>query len=221
MFASLLLMLGGLLGSIFALVQKSATLDKTIWEFLRSVPAEWALVASLGTAVLGVVALRTQRSVWAWLGCALALGSLAFLGLVPVLGLVAAVFLMISAAEGEETRAGGRRLHADQWPDKALAASLFLVVGGLLAILQGILLFAGKLEPIVFAGTPTAALLSLAFGAAGLAGGADAYRVRRPWSIVVASILVVASLAFAVGGPLLGAAALVFVWLAGRENEFP
>lgn len=223
MFAAMLLVIAGVLGAIFATLRIAGlTIDKGIADTLEVMGPEPGLVLSLATAALALHAIRHQAAVWAWLAVATAILSMGMLGLVPVLAFVAAGFLVRSRVEGEETIHDERRLHASLWPDKALAASLLLFVGGAILLLQALVVFRNDilLPEEVRGWSDAVAAASLAAGAWSLYASFEVYRLRRPWTGHVAAALNVATFAFAALGPALGIATFILLRKAGGEREF-
>lgn len=219
LFASSLVVMAGILSAVFLLVTEVASVDKTrIPEVLRDVPLASVLLLSLGSIAMGIVAMRTKRLVWAWIAGILCVASLGAFGLASVAGLVALVFLLVAVAEGEGKEP---RLASNQWPDKALAASLVLAVAGLLAIWQGLAVFFGRMDPIIVKDVPAVmGAIDLALGFVAIAGAMEAFKVRHPRVVLLGALAAIVSVAGYVVGPALGLTAMVLVFAAHREREW-
>jgi hypothetical protein len=224
MFAALLLLVAGALGTLHGVLEAAgATFGDSIPAWLRAMPTPFVLLGSIAAALLGLVALRTQRSLFALLGALAAVASTGLFGIVSALGLLSLGFLALSRREDEPTRGEGR-IAASAWPDKAMAASLFLVVAAAVALFQAVALMAGRLSvPIL----PDAAgfrwglgLFDLLAAAAGIAAAREVYLLRRPWLGWTAGILLVASAGLYLLAPLAALVALLLLDLARREGEF-
>lgn len=226
MFAALLLMVAGILGAAFGFLKPAVSFGSCpdasctpVPDFLREYP--WFIEAplSLAAAGLGFASLRLHRTRYAIAGAVCAVASLGLMGLEAVMAAVAGVLLVMGHREGEQHFRGGRRLEASQWPDKAISASLFLFVAGLLAVAAGLLLFSDRLNPwlMPMAVEGGAALVA---GLVALAASYESYRVRRAWLGFLACLLLVATLALYGLVPLLALVAGWFLRQAGREHEF-
>ncbi len=223
MYAALLLVLGGTLGALFALVQLSgATIGGDVPRVFRVYPAGFSLGLSVLTIALGIVSFRYQASLYAYVGVATALGSMGALGLVPLIALFSVANLVLSRMEGEETLHDGRILEAHHWPDKALAASLFLLVAGLAALLQGAAVAGGRFDhPVFLASTPAAgAAVDFVAGVSAVVASREVFLQRRAWAGWLGSGLAFLTFGFYVLAPALAMTASVFLALAGRESEF-
>jgi len=225
MFASIMLILAGTMGTLFGLVASlpNSTLGGTgrIPAWLRDYPGYLQLGLSIATLVLGFVSLRAKQKRFAYVGCATGLASLGFLGLVPVLSFIAVGFLVQAHREGEDMTGTARKFAAHDWPDKALAASLFLLVAGVLAALWGALILFGAADAVILRDL---GWLEGGFDvAAGIwcAGAAwQIYHLRQAWTGFVGIGLACLSMGLYVVGPLLAVTALVLMVLATREREF-
>lgn len=222
MFAALLVVIAGALGAIFALLRVAGLrIDDGLPGLFSLVPPMASLVLALGMVALGVHGIREQAALWVWLAVGAGVVSMEMLGLVPVLSLVAAGFLLRSRAEGEVTRRDAPNLHASLWPDKALSASLLLFVAGLVSLFQAALLFAGAMTPPFFHDAPLVlATLALVAGAAGVVASFEAYRLRHARLGYAAAALNVLGIGFVLIAPALALGAMVFLRKAERENEF-
>ncbi len=239
MFASIMLILAGTMGTLFAAISPvvsfggclaseapgAATAGECsaskIPAFLQDYP--WWLQGALSLATLsfGFISLRAQRKRFTYVGCVTGIASLGFVGLVPILSLIAAGFVLLAHREGEDMKGTTQRFRAHEWPDKALAASLFLLVAGVLAALQGALILANAFGAVLL---PSAAWLEGSFDiAAGLWCGFAAwqvYHLRRSWTGYVAIGLACVSMGLYIMGPILAVTALVLLVKANREQEF-
>jgi hypothetical protein len=221
MFAAILLILAGFVGAAFELARPLIEVDQerlpTV--FTDDIPG-YTLGLCLATIVAGVLSLRRQAALFAYVGAVLAMLSLGVFGLVPGLGLLAVATMVKSHLEGEETRDDGVELSGSLWPDKAMAASLFLVVVGAIAMTQGILMLAGRFDPIVWQSAALAGWLAVAVAVGCFAAARELYHVRRPWMGWVAFVLGVGTLGFYAIGPVMALVGMLLLGLAHREQEF-
>lgn len=220
MFAALLLILAGLAGLSFRLVRPMMVVDESDLPGIGDPLATATTVLCAATLLLGVWSFLRQAAWAAYGGAAAAVASLGMYGLVPLFGLAAFVAMALSRREGEETRDDDVQVPALQWPDKAMASSLFLVVVAGVAITQGVLLLLGRYDPILLDDATWAGVLGLAIGALCLAAAREAYHVRRPWLAWAAFILSFATVGFYLIGPLYALAGMVLLGLAHHEGEF-
>ena len=223
MFAAMLCIIAGALGAAFAFLRLvGLRIDSDVSDLLYIMPAAASLVLSLATMALGIHGVRHQAAIWVTLAIVSGVLSMGMLGLTPLLCLIAVWFLVRSHAEGEETDHDERILHASLWPDKALAASMLLFVGGIVSLFQAFLLFVDdfnmprELDGILpfFAGGCFVA------GIWSLYASFEVYRLRRAWTGYLAAALNVLTIAFFVAGPALALAAFVFLQKARGEDEF-
>lgn len=223
MFAAMLQVMGGTLGAIFALLQLAGLkIDDGVLIHVGIVDAGPALVLSLATLALGLYGIRHQAALWVWLAIATGVLSVGMIGLVPILSFVAIGFLLRSRMEGEETKHDHRTVPASLWPDKALAASLLLFVGGLVALVQAFVVYADLvILPTMLRDLPMAvAFVSAIAGLWSVYASFEIYRLHRIWVGYVAAALELVSLAFLVVGPALAISAFVLLQKARGENEF-
>ncbi len=222
MFAAMTVTLGGGLAVLFSLLMSTgATIGNDIPGWLLPYPPWVGLLAGALMILLGTLAIRFQAAVWVWLGVVAGLISMGMLGLVPILSLVAIIFLVMSHVEGEETIHDDDTWDASLWPDKALAASLMLLVAGIVSLFQAGMLFADNLTAPLFPDTPsTFAFINVVAGAIALYGAFEVFHVRRPWAGWLGAVAGVAGLGFYVLGPGLAITAMILLLLAHREDEF-
>ena len=223
MFAAMLQVMGGALGALFALLQLAGLkVDEEILRHVGIVDAGPALALSILTLAFGLYGIRHQASVWVWIAIGTGVASVGMLGLVPLLSFVAIGFLIRSRAEGEETKHDENILHASLWPDKALAASMLLFVGGGVSLVQAyVIANDAVLLPAILNDVPMAlAIVSLIAGLWSLYASFEVYRLRRAWTGYVSVGLTFMSLSFALVGPALAIATLTLMRKASAENEF-
>jgi len=220
MFSAMTLLLAGGLGLLFEVGRKAlSTVDPNAFtSFTQDIPF-YTLGLCAATLVLGLLCLRTQAALYGYLGAATAILSVGLFGVVSLLGLAAIAFMVKAHAEGEETRNDGLRLSSDQWPDKALAASLVLFVGACVLAMQGALILAGRFQGTLYANAIEVPL-DLHAAAATLVAARECFHLRRPALALAGALLLVATLAVYVLGPALGLTALVLLALARKEGEF-
>jgi hypothetical protein len=222
MFAALLLIMGGILGLLVEGLRMVATVENNLPDgILASYPNWLSASMSAVTLLFGILCFRTQAAVFGYTGAVAGLFSLAYSGLVPFLSILAIGMLIKSHLEGEETRNDGIKLHSSLWPDKAMAASLFMVVGGSTAGVQGIAIAMDNYEPVVLDAMPAVAILvDLVAFVFCLFAARRVYHLRNPWLGTAAAVVCIVTLALYVIGPIFGAVILLFMALARRENEF-
>lgn len=226
MFAALLLIVAGILGAAFGFLKPAVSFGSCpdasctpVPDFLRDYP--WFIEAplSLAAAALGFASLRLHRTRYAIAGAICAVASLGLMGLEAVMGAIAGVLLALGHREGEQHFRGGRRLEASQWPDKAISASLFLFVAGLMSVATAILLLTDRLNPWLMP-MPIEGGTALVAGLVALGASYESYHLRRAWLGFLACVLLVATLALYGLIPLLALVAAWFLRQAGREHEF-
>lgn len=222
MFAAMLVVIAGALGSVFALLRLTGLrIDRGLSDLLYITPPTLSLVLSGAMIVLGVSAIRHQAAVWVWLAIVAGILSMGMIGFVPLLSLAAIAFLVRSRMEGEETTLDARTVAPSVWADKALAASLLLFVGGLVSLFQALLLFNDNMTAPVLATAPAMlATASLVAGAWCLYASFEVYRLRRAWTGYVGAALGAASLGFLALGPALAVGAFLLLQRARAESEF-
>jgi hypothetical protein len=224
MFAALLLIVGGALGLLVEGLRMVATVKSGLPAGILDLYPTWLSVAmSAFTLVFGILSLRAQAALFGYLGAATGLLSLAYAGLVPGLSLLAIALLVKSRMEGEETRNDGVTLHSSQWPDKAMAASLFLAVGAGVLLVQGIEIALDAFQPILLRDLGLdwlAATLDLVAALVMLAAARDVYNLRRPLLGVVGAFLGLVTFGLYALGPVLALLVLVLLRLAKKEDEF-
>lgn len=221
MFSAILLVLAGFVGGTFELTLPLMEVDQDRLPvlFTDDLPYYTLTLCAL-VVVSGLLSLRYQSALFAYVGAVLAILSLGLFGLVPALAFVAIGFMVKSHLEGEETHLDGRELDPSKWPDKTMAASLFLVVVASIAILQAILILLDRFDPILLPWAAFASLFGLAVGAFGLWAAREVYHQRRPGAGWLGFALGLATVGFYLVGPLMAVAGMVLLALAHREDEF-
>lgn len=221
LFGAVMLFVTGLLGILFAAFQASVDVELSdkVPTFLRTYPDVVTIVLSMGTFVCAVVSLRNRDTRWALWGCAAGIAAFGLLGVGTVLSVVAFLFLLFSRAEREDYNAETLRLTSDQWPDKTLAASLLLLMAGVVAIVWGVLLVA-ELVALEISQTLVLGAASVLAGLLCFFASLQLYFQRGLWTGAIAALAAVGTIGFYAIGPLLGAAALVLLMLGQREREF-
>jgi hypothetical protein len=220
MFAAILLMLAGIAGLVFRMVHPLLVIDEDDMPGVGDPTATFTTVLCAVTLLLGLWSFLRQAAWAAFAGAASAVASLAMYGLVSLLGLAAFVAAILSRREGEETRDDDVHLPASLWPDKAMAASLFLVVVGGIAITQAVLILKQRYDPILIPNNTLAGGLGLFLGALCILAARETYHVRRPWLAWTAFIGSLATVGFFLVGPLYAIVGMVLLLLAHHEGEF-
>lgn len=221
LYASVLLMLGAALGAAFALVAAATpiTYAPDLPTYLQGGGLLVGLVSALVAGALAV-GCYTKRAPWmGFTAAAIEFLSFGALGIASVLALVATLFLLRARYEGEHESPHTRDLHASLWPDKALAASLLLIVVSLVSFVWAAALLTGTLE---VRGVDARAwgIASLVAGLLALVCATLAYRQRAFVGCVVGAALVTATGGFVVLGPALALASIVLLVKARGEGEF-
>jgi hypothetical protein len=222
MFSAILLILAGFVGAAFEMARPliEVNQDKLPVLFTNDIPF-YTVSLCLIVLASGVLSLRYQAAWPAYAGAIVGIVSLGVFGLVPGLSLVAIGMMVKSHLEGEETRLDGVQLHSSQWPDKAMAASLFLVVVGAIATTQGVLLLTGHFNPILLTGQPMlAGVIGVVAGVAHFVAANRVYKLQSPWTGWVALSLGVLTMGFYLLGPIMAVVGMVLLLLAHREDEF-
>lgn len=197
------------------------TVSDNVPAILRFMPPEAILFFSLAAAILAYVALRRQRSELAMAGAAAGVFSFALLGLGSALSLLALGFILLSRVEGEHEEEETLALDESMWPDKALAASVVLLVSSVLTLGWGLALAFDALAFSGYTSDPTAFGWAAALvGIVGLVASAGLYYQRMPLLAVLASVGGILALGLYIVGPLLSLVALVLVYKAWKEDEF-
>lgn len=221
LFGAVMLFITGLLGILFAGFQAAIDVELTtkVPAFLREYPPLITLVLSLLTFVFAGVSLRNRDTLWAIWGCATGIVAFGLLGVGTILSVVALVFLVLSRVEREDYKPETLRLTSDQWPDKSLAASLLVLMAGVVAVLWGTLLVA-DLVTLELGQTLILGEASVLAGLVCFVASLQLYFQRGVWLGILAALGAIGSIGFYVIGPLLGISVLVLLFLAHREREF-
>lgn len=222
MFSAMILTLAGAIGVLFGLLAATgATIggDDSVVGFLKEWPVWAMLPASVVALVFGVLGVRHQSSAFVYIGNIAGLASLGALGLVPILCIASIAFMVRAHVEGEDTTLATPVPSADEWPDKAMGASMLLFVTGLLTLFQSILTFADRFSPVLFNNWVWGAWAAVV-AIVCLVAAREVYRLRRPWFGSVAAVAGILGMGFYALGPVLCITALVLLALADREDEF-
>jgi hypothetical protein len=221
MFAALLLITGGLLGLGVEGLRSVATVKDHLPTGILTDYPQWlsAAMAAL-TVVFGVLCHRTQGALFGYLGAASGLLSFAYDGLVPFLSLLAIIMLIRSKIEGEETKVDGIILKAALWPDKAMAASLFMVVGGAVTLFQGIAIATHHYDPVILSSRLLAVVIDLVAGIACMAFAVPVYHLRQSYLGEVGGVLTFCTFGLILLGPAIGLVIFTYMFLARHEDEF-
>jgi hypothetical protein len=221
LFGAVILFITGLLGLLFTSIEATidVELSARVPTFLREYPPLVTVACSLLTFIFAGVSLRNRDTGWALWGCLAGVAAFGLLGVGTALSLVALLFLLKSRHEREDFKPETLRLTSDQWPDKSLAASLLLLMAGIVAIVWGVLLLL-ELVNLEIGRTAILGAGALISGLVSFLASAQLYVQRGFWVGTLASIGAVGSIGFYVIGPLLGIGAFVLLFLAHREREF-
>lgn len=222
LFAATILLITSVLGLLHgvAFTALNITLSEEVPWLLRAWPPEAVLLLSLVEGIGAGLSLRRQQTEWALAAGVAGAVSFSMFGLGSILALVSLVFVGLARLEGEDAPSPGAAVDAETWPDKALAASTVLVVGGVLTVGWGLanayeaLTFAGYMDQVAFG------WLGVGIGLFALVAAWLLYRQQGALIGGLASLGMVAALGLYAVGPILGLAALYLIWQAHREDEF-
>ena len=221
LYASLMLLVTGSMGALYGLVMLSigANLGDKVPTIFKDYPPLLTLLLSVATIVLAWLELKSFKLRHAIAGCVTGFLSMAMLGLVPLLSLVALGFVLKARAEGEHENPDTHRLSPDEWPDKSLAASMLLTVGGVITLAWGYLNATGQIAFEGYGVDPTVfgAVAALA-GIVSVIASYFLYHQRGAGLGIAAALGGVAALGLYVVGPLLSGAALIAIWRAKAED---
>lgn len=221
MAAALLVVMGGILGAAFVVLRWSgATVHLDAAPLLEDWPNGLILTACASAVVLGVFGYIHQSWLLTSLGILADVVSLGFLGISSLIGLVAVWPLVRSFAEGEETRLDRRRMHAHQWPDKAILASTLLTVGAVVALVHGILLVTDRVAAPEELPDRLWGAVSLLAGVVAAVAARQVFHMRHVWIAWTAVALLALCAAFYFAGPGIALVVALYLWLAQREGEF-
>lgn len=191
----------------------------TLGPWLAWHPTWLTVLLSAAALLLGLAAWRRLSVGLGVLGVFFAIASASLGGIGSLHALVALAFMLLAKLEREDKVPVEQRVGRWDWPDKAFAASLLLVLAGVYAITWGLLVvfhqagFGG--DDHVYWG-----VAQIVAGAVGLAASQYLYFQRAPLFAALACVLVIVTLAGYVIAPALAVAALAAVALAWREGEF-
>lgn len=220
MAAALFVIIAGLLAMVHGvLILSGVTIGEAVPSVLAGIPAWWLLATGATAAALGIFAYIHQAWLLTAWGIITALLSFGLLGTSSVVAVIAIWPFIRSFVEGEETRLDFKRMHSHEWPDKAIMASVVIASAGALAIIQTVLLAAGRIEPVA---GPTWAWLawSAAAGVLSLVAARHVFHLRNAWLGWTASIVAIVTMAFWIIGPMLAVVAMIYLALATKEAEF-
>lgn len=223
LYASVILFLTGFVGLLTWVVTETigVSYSNRAPGFLSAWPPLMSLGLSAAAVIAAGAALRRRSTRWAVAGCLFAFLSVGFLGVNALLALVALAFVYRSWQEGETDDPATRVLTADMWPDKALAASLILLIGASVTVFWGVaILFDAVTYAGYFGGRLVFGGLSTLTGLLALEASRRLYLQRSPGYAAIAALAMAGAAALWVVGPVLGLAALVLIVLGSREDEF-
>ena len=223
LYASVLLFVTGFVGALTGLVAILVPLQygTDVPGWLSDWPP-WIIIAtSLATVVVAYVALSRRNSIFAFVACATGVLSLGFMGANVVLSLIALYFVIRSRGEGEHTNPLTRRLTADMWPDKTLAAGLLMLIVGVLTLVWGLAIaFDGVTYQGYLLPAPAFGAGAAAFGVLALIAARGLYVQKGALFALFAAVGAGVSVALWVIGPVLAATAVLLVLLGAKEREF-
>lgn len=223
LYAAVLLFITGFIGVINGLVRMVVDLDysERVPALVSSYPETLTLALAVLALACGIVAMRKRRTTWTVVGAVLAITSIGFVGINLVLAFICLWFVYLSRKENEDGNPATQILTADMWPDKTLAASLLMLIGGMSALTWG----AGILFDVVtydgyFGPTWLFGLAAMVVGFASVTSSRELYYQRGRMFASGVAVLQVIFLAFWIIGPAVGIATLVLIQLARGEAEF-
>jgi hypothetical protein len=101
---------------------------------------------ALVAGALAIVALNRKHVGWGWAAVGASALSIGPLGSGVLVAIAGAGFLVFAHAEGEHRNLRTREIESHEWPDKAFAEGLVLVVAGLTSLVWGGALLLGLLQ---------------------------------------------------------------------------
>ena len=223
LYASVLLFVTGFVGIVNGIVRMGLglTYSARVPTVLADYPSQLTVALSVVTVAFAYVALQRKNTNWTVLGAVAAVVSLGFIAINLALALVSLWFVVLSRREEEDRNPATLLLTADMWPDKTLAASLLMLIGGISALVWGtaiagdLVTYDGYLGPAWLFGSAVALI-----GVAGIVSARELYFQRGRAFAMVSALLLVASASFWIIGPALGIAGAVLVQLGKAEDEF-
>ncbi len=218
---SITALLGIIHGAALSLLDITVSEEGSLPGFLTNYPPELVLLFSLTAGVLGWLALSRQDTRLALAGCVAGILSFSLLGLGSALSVIALVFVFLSRREGEDASEETAELTTEMWPDKALAASVVVLVAGVVTIGWGYALAQGAVQFEGYTDDPVAfGWIAMGLGLLALLSALLLYRQRSPLLAALGCLGIVFALGLYVLGPILALAGLVLIWQAWREDEF-
>lgn len=221
LYAAVLLLLGAGIGAAFALSAQliPVTFDDDMPTSIAGWNWPFGIVLPLVAAPFALAAYRLRRPWMGFVAAGVEIASFGALGVVTLLGIAGAVFLLVAKREGEHDNPATRDLHPHHWPDKSLAAALLFVVAGLAAVVWGGMLLSGWLG-VRSLDLTLWGVVSLIVGLVAFAAAVMCYGQRSFWVCNVAAVAVALSFGFVVVGPALAIGSGILLARARREGEF-
>lgn len=193
--------------------------SSTVPAFVQSYPRELTLLFSATAIFFAYRSLRTRSLTPAFLGVASGILAVGLAGLGSLLALVSLFYTFLAKREEEDSRPETLRLTADRWPDKSLAASLLLMMSGLVTLAWGWGIFSNTVHTEID-NQQLFGLCAILVALISLFASIELYFQRAFWVGVVAGLGGMLTFGFYVVGPMLSGAGLVLVLFAWREREF-
>jgi hypothetical protein len=221
LYGSVMLFITGIIGIAYGMFTLAIDVQYAddVPHWISAYPRWITILLSAATIILSYVSLMERHTKWAFLGGLTGLGAFGMLGVGSLLSVIAILYALKSRAEGEDTNPETLRLTSDRWPDKSLAASLIMLMTGVVTLAWGAALYSGWLR--------TEMDHQSLFGLCGIVVGLmcfyaciELYFQRAIWVGVVAGIGGLMTFGFYVVGPMLSGASLVLLLFAWKEREF-
>ncbi len=168
---------------------------------------------------LALYAWRTLKIGLGVLAALFSVASFSLFGIGPLHALAALVFLYLAKREGEDKVHHQDRVTRWDWPDKAFAASLLLLLSGTTSIAWGLGVIFDQVS-VVAEAKILWGIAQVATGILAMVGAQLLYHQRAPLLAGFAAVLNVITLGGYVIAPGLAVAALIAIALAWQENEF-
>jgi hypothetical protein len=221
LYGSVMLFLTGIVGIAFAVFSLAIDVEysRELPRLLREYPSWLTILLSFLCILFSYVSLSQRDTKWSIAGGLCGLGALGLLGVGSLLSVIALGYALKARHEREDTNPDTLRLTADRWPDKSLAASLLMMMTGIVSLAWGIALWTAWLRTEIDD--------QILFGMAGVLVGLlcffaaiELYFQRALWVGVVAGVGGLMTFGFYVVGPMLSGASLVLLLFAWKEREF-
>lgn len=221
LYGSVMLFLTGIVGIAFAMFSLAIDVEYSseLPRILREYPGWLTILLSFLCLIFSYVSLSQRDTKYSILGGACGFAAMGMLGVGSLLSVIALGYALKARHEREDTNPDTLRLTSDRWPDKSLAASLLMMMTGVVSLAWGVALWTNwlrtEIDDQVLFGMSGVLVGLLCFFAA-----IELYFQRALWVGVVAGVGGLMTFGFYVVGPMLSGASLVLLLFAWKEREF-